>query len=80
LTMGFKPYNLLKHKEGLGPLRVRSQRGVMPAAKFAQMTTLLLEIVGTRRTPQEGAVPKQLRALTNHRGVYSEANAHFLIL
>ena len=55
-------YNLLKHREGLEPLRVRSQHAVMSAVTFAQMATLLLEIADTRRTPQEQqAVPKQLR-------------------
>jgi len=53
-------YNLLKHREGLEPLRVRSQQGLMAAATFAQMATLLLEIVGTRKTQQEETVPRQL--------------------
>ncbi len=56
-----RAYNLLKHREGLEPLRVRSQHAAMSAATFAQMATLLLEITDTRRTPQEQeAVPKQL--------------------
>jgi hypothetical protein len=54
-------YNLLKHREGLEPLRVRSQHSLMAAATFAQMATLLLEIAGTRRTAEKGSVPKQLR-------------------
>ena len=54
-------YNLLKHREGLEPLRVRSQHGVQAAATFAQMATLLLEIVGTRRTSEEKTVSKQLK-------------------
>lgn len=45
-----RAYNLLKHREGLEPLRVRSQPGVMCVSTFAHMSTLLLEIVGTRRT------------------------------
>jgi len=45
-----RSYNLLKHREGLEPLRTRSQQGVMCQTTFANMATLLLEIVGTRRT------------------------------
>jgi hypothetical protein len=49
-----RSYNLLKHREGLDPLRVRSQQGAQAVATFAQMATLLLEIVGTRRSePKE---------------------------
>jgi hypothetical protein len=56
-----RAYNLLKHREGLEPLRTLSQHSTMAAATFAQMATLLLEIVGTRRIPEEKAVPKQLK-------------------
>lgn len=56
-----RAYNLLKHREGLEPLRVRSQHGTMAVATFAQMATLLLEIVGTRKTAIEVSVPRQLR-------------------
>jgi hypothetical protein len=45
-----RPFNLLKHREGLEPLRVRSQQGLMAVAAFANMANLLLEIVGTRKT------------------------------
>lgn len=45
-----RPFNLLKHREGLEPLRVRSQQGLMAVATFANMANLLLEIVGTRKT------------------------------
>jgi hypothetical protein len=44
-----RPFNLLKHREGLEPLRVRSQQGVMAVVTFANMATLLLEIVGSRK-------------------------------
>lgn len=54
-------FNLAKHREGLEPLRVKSQHAAMTAATFAQMATLLLEIVGTRRTPKKEEKPKQLR-------------------
>ncbi len=56
-----RAYNLLKHREGLEPLRVRSQHSLMAAATFAQMATLLLEIVGTRRAVEKEAVPRQLK-------------------
>jgi hypothetical protein len=56
-----RAYNLLKHREGLEPLRVRSQHATMAAATFAQMATVLLEIVGTRKTLEEETVPKQLK-------------------
>ena len=45
-----RAYNLLKHREGLESLRVRSQHGVMAVSTFAHMSTLLLEIVGTRKS------------------------------
>ena len=53
-------FNLAKHREGLEPLRVKSQHAAMAAATFAQMATLLLEIVGTRRTPKKEEKPIQL--------------------
>lgn len=45
-----RPFNLLKHREGIEPLRVRSQHGLMAVATFAGMANLLLEIVATRKT------------------------------
>jgi len=48
-----RAYNLLKHREGLEPLRVRSQNGVMAVATFANMCTLLLEIVETRKSKKK---------------------------
>jgi hypothetical protein len=54
-------FNLAKHREGLEPLRVKSQHAAMAAATFAQMATLLLEIVGTRRTPKKEEKPIQLK-------------------
>ncbi|MFO8055667.1 MAG: transposase, partial [bacterium] len=50
-----RAYNLLKHREGLEPLRTRSQHGVMCQMAFANMATLLLEIVGTRKTERKEA-------------------------
>lgn len=43
--------NLLKHREGLEPLRVHSLQGVSAVATFATMTNLLIEIAGYRKTP-----------------------------
>jgi len=54
-------FNLAKHREGLEPLRVKSQHAAMAAATFAQMATLVLEIVGTRRTPKKEEKPIQLK-------------------
>jgi hypothetical protein len=48
-----RPFNLLKHREGLEPVRVRSQHGLMAIATFANMANLLLEIVGTRKTKRK---------------------------
>jgi hypothetical protein len=45
-----RPFNLLKHREGLEPVRVRSQHGLMAVAAFANAANLLLEIVATRKT------------------------------
>lgn len=50
-----RAYNLLKHRDGLDPLRVRSQQGVMCQTTFANMTTLLLEIVGSRKLERREA-------------------------
>jgi len=44
--------NLLKHREGLEPLKVHSLQGVSAVATFATMATLLIEIAGYRKTPQ----------------------------
>lgn len=45
-----RSYNLIKHRDGLEPLRVRSQHGTLVVATFAHITTLLSEIVGIRKT------------------------------
>ena len=41
--------NLLKKREGLEPVRVRSQHGIMARCTFTTMATLLLEMANTRR-------------------------------
>jgi hypothetical protein len=46
---GERPFNLLKKREGLEQVRVRSQHGVVARTTFTTMATLLLELAGTRR-------------------------------
>jgi hypothetical protein len=46
---GERPFNLIKKREGLDQVRVRSQHGLLARATFTTMTTLLLEMAGTRR-------------------------------
>lgn len=58
-----RPFNLLKNREGLAHLKIASQQGVMAVTTFAQITTLLLEIVGTRRSKNKEEGNQQL-ALT----------------
>ncbi len=48
-----RPFNLLKHREGLEPLRVRSQQSIMAVATFATMANLFLEITATRKTKKK---------------------------
>jgi hypothetical protein len=48
-----RPYNLLKHREGLERSGVKGQHGLTAVATFATMATLLLEIVGTRKTKKK---------------------------
>jgi SRSO17 transposase len=47
---GERPFNLLKKREGLEQVRVRSHHGVVVRTTFTTMATLLLELAGTRRT------------------------------
>jgi len=44
-----RPFNLMKKREGLENVRVRSQHGVVVRAAFTTMVTLLIEIADTRR-------------------------------
>jgi len=44
-----RPFNLLKKREGLETVRVRSQHGLLARCTFTIMTTLLLEMANTRR-------------------------------
>jgi len=56
-----RPFNLLKHREGLEPVRVRSQHGLTVVATFANMANLLLEIVATRKTQKKEDKQLQLK-------------------
>ena len=46
---GERPFNLLKKRDGLEPVRVRSQQGLVVRATFTTIATLLLEMADTRR-------------------------------
>jgi hypothetical protein len=46
---GERPFNLIKKREGLEQVRVRSQHGLLARCTFTTMATLLLEMAGTRR-------------------------------
>jgi len=46
---GERPFNLIKKREGLETVRVRSQQGLVARATFTTIVTLLLEMAGTRR-------------------------------
>ena len=45
-----RPFNLLKHREGLEPLRTVSRETTRTATIMANIATLLIEIAGFRRT------------------------------
>jgi len=47
---GERPFNLLKKREGLEQVRVRSHHGVVVRTTFTTLATLLLELAGTRRS------------------------------
>ena len=46
---GERPFNLIKKREGLDQVRVRSQQGLVARATFTTMATLLIEMASTRR-------------------------------
>ena len=56
---GERPFNLLKKREGLEQVRVRSQHGVVVRSTFTTMATLLIELAGTRKTKK--ANQKQIK-------------------
>jgi SRSO17 transposase len=57
---GERPFNLLKKREGLEQVRVRSHHGVVTRATFTTLATLLLELAGTRRTKKLKQKQKKL--------------------
>jgi hypothetical protein len=44
-----RPFNVLKHREGLEQARVRSQHSLLARCAIASIATLLIELAGTRR-------------------------------
>jgi len=51
---------ILKKREGLEQVRVRSHHGVVVRTTFTTLTTLLLELAGTRRTKKSKQKQKKL--------------------
>lgn len=56
-----RTFNLLKHREGLETVRVKSKHGFMAAATFATAANLLIEIVGSRKTQIKENRQQQLK-------------------
>jgi hypothetical protein len=56
-----RPFNLLKHREGLEQARVRSQHSLLARCTIATIATLLIEVVGTRRKPAPTIAPSPPR-------------------
>lgn len=50
---GERPFNLIKKREGLDQVRVRSQRAVLSRSVFTTIVTLLIEMAGTRKTEKK---------------------------
>ena len=44
-----RPFNLIKHRDGLEPLRTRGIENSTVVAGLANITTLLIEIAGYRK-------------------------------
>lgn len=57
---GERPFNLLKKREGLEQVRVRSHHGVVVRTAFTTLATLLLELAGTRKTKKVKQKQKKL--------------------
>jgi len=55
---GERPFNLMKKREGLETVRVRSQHGLLTRSVFTNMVTLMLEMAGTRKKEKK-CTPKQ---------------------
>lgn len=58
-----RPFNLLKKREGLEKVRVRSQHSLLARCSFTIITTLLLEMAGTRRKKKPKSKQMQLVAV-----------------
>jgi hypothetical protein len=50
---GERPFNLIKKREGLETVRVRSQQGLIVRSAFTTIATLLLEMAGTRKKKKQ---------------------------
>lgn len=50
---GERPFNLIKKREGLDQVRVRSQPAVLSRSVFSTIVTLLIEMAGTRKTEKK---------------------------
>lgn len=50
---GERPFNLIKKREGLETVRVRSQHGLIVRSTFTTIVILLLEMAGTRRKKKQ---------------------------
>jgi hypothetical protein len=48
-----RPFNLLKHREGLEPLRTIGQKSSTTVATIANIATLLIEIAGYRKKKKQ---------------------------
>ena len=51
----------MKHREGLENTMVKSQHGLTVVTTFAMMTTLLLEIAGTRKVKKKDDRQQRLK-------------------
>jgi len=58
-----RPFNLLKNREGLEKVRVRSQHSLLARCTFTNIATLLLEMTGTRR--KESIIKRQIPLFAN---------------
>jgi hypothetical protein len=58
-----RPFNLLKHREGLEPLRTLSKETTRSVTVIANITTLLIEIAGFRKKKKMISKNKQLKLL-----------------
>ncbi len=47
---GERPFNLIKKREGLDDVRVRSRQAVLSRSTFCTIATLLIEMAGTRKS------------------------------